>query len=58
MVGAAGPNGAHAVERVTWESGGVIDREPTLLLPLGVNPAEGTELGLIHAALNPALVSL
>lgn len=57
MVGAAGPNGAHAVGRVTLASDGVIDQEPTLLLLLAANLAKGIELGLIHAALNPASVS-
>lgn len=42
---------------MTSESDGVIDQEPTPLLLSVVDPAEGTELGLIPVASNPASVS-
>lgn len=54
--GAAGPCGAHAVELVMLVSEGGIVQEPILLQLLEVVPVKETELGLIHAALNPALV--
>lgn len=57
MVGAGGPSGVYAVEHVMLVLGDDIGQEPILLPRLGVNLAKGTELGLIPAALNPALVS-
>lgn len=57
VAGAAGPSGVLAVEHVmlVWE-GGIVQERILPQLP-EVVPAKETELGLIPAALNPALVS-
>lgn len=57
VAGAAGPHGAPVVEHVMLVLGGDIAQKLILLQRLGVVPAKETELGLIPAALNPALVS-